>query len=148
MAQITVTFKGRKERVASILILCAIGMNYLLLDVAAQQRQPVSISLRGTVQSVKILKTSPPSVFIDIKLKMELVNTGAQPIIFLKREPLFVGAALARKPTDFVVGNILVDDGAWPANEITPEWTALRLSLDKPKPPTDETRILAPMSHG
>lgn len=73
---------------------------------------------------------------------LELVNTSPTPIIFLKRQPQFVGAALAKQPDDFATGNHLVSTYAGPAVSLAPEWGALRLGLDKPTPPPDQTRIL------
>jgi len=102
------------------------------------------LSLRGRVESVEIKEIDRSSAVIDIKLKMDLVNTGVTPVILLRREPLFPGGALARKPDDFRMGNVLAADAGWPSNDISPEWTTLRTNLDKPKPPADETRILMP----
>jgi hypothetical protein len=93
---------------------------------------------------VDIKEIDRSSALIEIKLKMELVNVGVRPIIFLKREPLFPGGALARKPDDFEVGNVLAADAGWPSNDIAPEWAALRVSLDRSNPPSGETKILAP----
>jgi hypothetical protein len=101
------------------------------------------LSLRARVESVKIQDLDQSSALIDIKLRMELVNTGARPIILLKREPLFPGGALAKKAEDFEVGNMLVSDAGWPSNDTSPEWTTLRSNLDKPSPPANETRLLA-----
>src|SRR5688572_1699697 len=64
--------------------------------------------------------------------------------MLLKRSPLFVAAAVAKTRADAELGNLLADDGAWPARSGDPEWTALRVNLDKPKPPTDEIRIIKP----
>lgn len=100
--------------------------------------------LRGRVESVEVKEIDRSSALIDVKLKMEFVNVGVRPIIFLKREPLFPGGALARKPDDFEVGNVLAADAGWPSNEISPEWATLRASLDKSSPPQNETRLLMP----
>lgn len=132
-----------------VVMLCAISacLAVLVANVEAQsasgQRSKV-LSLRGRVESVEIKEIDRSSALINIRLKMDLVNTGATPIIFLRREPLFPGGALARKPDDFQVGNVLAADAGWPSNDISPEWTTLRTNLDKPNPPVDETRILMP----
>src|SRR5215211_1388535 len=71
-----------------------------------------SLCLRGKVISVKTISDSSgsrySSNFLEIKLLLELVNTSPTPIIFLKREPRFVGAAVAKKPGDFAIGDLLV----------------------------------------
>jgi len=112
------------------------------------QRKPNQIdnplSLRGKVKSVEIVPTSSSSAFISIKVSMELINTGAKPIILLGRDPRFVGAALAKDPGEFAKGNTLVWDYVGPARDDSPEWATLRASLDKPSPPTNETRIIMP----
>ena len=132
-----------------VMMLCAITLGSVLLtaNVLAQGgpgQGSKGLSLRGRVEAVKIQEIDPSSALIEIKLKMELVNTSARPIILLQREPLFPGGALARKPDDFEVGNVLASDAGWPSNDISPEWAALRSSLDKPSPPADETRLLMP----
>jgi hypothetical protein len=109
---------------------------------------PKILCLRGKVISVKTIVDAPESRyssnFLEIKLMLELVNTSSTPIIFLNREPLFVGAALAKQPDDFVTGNHLARSYAGPAVSLAPEWAALRRSLDKPTPPPDQTRVLMP----
>lgn len=123
-----------------------LGMVHLMTMVngMASTNPGTSLSLRGEVKSLEVRHTDTSSAFIDIDLRMELRNTGASPLIFLKREPLFVGAALAREPADFKLGNVLAADGVWPAVSIAPEWTTLRSTLDQPQPPESETRILMP----
>lgn len=120
----------------------------LLMGSVMGQEEPAltskAVSLRGRVVSVNIKQIDRSSALIDIKLKMEFANTGARPIIFLQREPLFPGGGLAKKPEDFAAGNLLAADAGWPANESSDEWTTLRASLDKPTPPPNETRLLGP----
>lgn len=130
-------------------ILCAISAALALLtaNVEAQNASGQGskmLSLRGRVESVEIKEIDRSSALIDIRVKMELVNTGVKPIIFLKREPLFPGGALARKPGDFEAGTVLAADAGWPSNDISPEWATLRANLDKPSPPANETRFLMP----
>jgi hypothetical protein len=130
-------------------MLCVIsaGLALLTANVEAQSasgQKSKMLSLRGRVESVEIKKVDRASALIDIKVKMELVNTGVKPIILLKREPLFPGGALARNPGDFETGTVLAADAGWPSNDISPEWATLRANLDKPSPPTDETRFLMP----
>jgi hypothetical protein len=130
-------------------ILCAIsaGLALLTANVETQSRSGQGskmLSLRGRVESVEIKEIDRSSALIDIKVKMEIVNIGVKPIIFLKREPLFPGGALARSPGDFEAGTVLAADAGWPSNDISPEWATLRANLDKPSPPEDETRLLMP----
>ena len=130
-----------------LLFLIIFGLVLLTTNVEAQNaptKRAKVLSLRGTVQSVEIKEIDRSSALIEIKLKMELVNVSVRPIIFLKRNPLFPGGALARKPDDFEVGSVLADDAAWPSNDIAPEWAALRVRLDRPSPPSAETKILVP----
>ena len=101
--------------------------------------------LRGHVKSVEIDEYDPHiAAFIRIRIEAEFVNTGAESLILLKREPLFVAAALAKTQKDAELGNVLADDAVYPARSWDSEWMALRASLDKSRPPTDEIRILKP----
>lgn len=130
-----------------VVMLSAISAGFALLmnNVAAQGmtgQGSKMLTLRGRVESVQVKEMDHSSALIEIKLKMELVNTGLRPIILLQREPLFPGGALARKPEDFEAGNLLASDAGWPSNDISAEWETLRSNLDKPSPPSDETRLL------
>jgi len=132
-----------------LLMLSAISAGFALLAgstlaQSASGQSTLALTLRGTVESVRVKEIDKSSALIEIKLKMELVNAGVIPIILLQREPLFPGGALARKPEDFEVGNLLAGDAGWPANDVSAEWTTLRMKLDKPNPPAEETRLLKP----
>lgn len=107
-----------------------------------------TICMRGSVISVNVISDAPESRyasnFLEIQLMVELVNTSQTPIIFLNREPMFVGAALAKEPDDFGTGNYLARTYIGSAVSLAPEWTTLRRGLDKPTPPPNQTRILMP----
>jgi hypothetical protein len=107
-----------------------------------------TLSLRGKVTSVKIVADAPgsrySSKFLEIKLTLEIINTSLTPIIFVNREPVFVGAALAKQPDDFKTGNFLAQTYVGPAVNLAPEWAALRQDLNKPTPPPDQTHIRMP----
>ena len=132
-----------------VLMLTAITAAFALLaaNVSAQDTSgPASkvLTLRGRVESVQIKEIDRSSGLIEIKLKMELINVGARPIILLQKDPIFPGGALAQKPEDFEEGATIAGDAGWPSNDVSPEWATLRSNLDKPSPPTDETRLLMP----
>ena len=100
--------------------------------------------LRGRVKSLEIDEYDPQvAVFIRITIEAQFVNTGSKPIILLKRNPLFVEAALTKEQA-FDRRHLLAVDGGWPAISDNPEWISLRKSLDKRQPPEDETRVLKP----
>src|SRR5688572_23427460 len=101
-------------RIFSALLLLAIACHWAEPRVFAQDTSNQTykgLCLRGKVISVQIISDSVgsrySSNFLEMKLLLQLVNTGPTPIIFLKREPLFVGAALAKQPHDFATGNHL-----------------------------------------
>lgn len=132
-----------------LLMLSAISAGFALLtsNTSAQgesEQRSKLLTLRGRVESVQVREIDQSSALIDIKLKMELVNTSPRPIILLEKEPLFPGGALARKPGDFEQGKLLAADAGWPANDASPEWATLRSKLDRPNPPADETFLLRP----
>jgi hypothetical protein len=123
-------------------ISCSLCLGVSAHDRKEQERAPVT--LRGEIESVEIRAIDNSSSLIEMKLRMELVNTGTRPLIFLKRGPLFAGTALAKSPEDFKTGKFLAVGYEGPSNDISPKWAMLRASLDKPSPPTDETRIVIP----
>lgn len=130
---IAVTFAGSEVK----------GLGKDTLDQTAR-----TLSLRGKVVSVKVIPNAPKSRYaanlLEIELNLELINTSTTPIIFLDREPRFVGVALAKQPNDLQNGNYLARTYVGPAVSLAPEWAALRQRLDKRAPPPDQTRILMP----
>jgi len=106
------------------------------------------LALRGKVISFKAIPDSPSSryssTFLEMKLQLELVNTSRTPIIFLNRDPRFVGAVLAKRTDDFETGNYLARTYVGPAVSLSPKWKTLRAKLNKRTPPADEIRILMP----
>ncbi len=115
----------------------------------AYEQDSKNLALRGKVVSVEIIDytASAASALIIVRLKLEIVNTGARPLILLKTPPLFVGAALGRKPEDFSIEDLfsskdLTYDYLGPAISKSPEWAVMRMRLDQPSPPLNLTRIL------
>jgi hypothetical protein len=89
---------------------------------AAHEQTPKSLTRRGAVESVQVTKNASPSAYIAVKLRMHLVNTGDRPIIFLRREPIFPGGGLAKKPEDFGTNKILARSYGGPSTDTSPEW--------------------------
>jgi len=115
------------------------------LSKATTKMEPYSVTLRGQVESIELNNISSSGVTMVVKLKLELLNNGASPVIFLAtKPPSLVGAALAKSPTDLVSGKNLVLEYAGPAVDTSPEWAMLRKSLDQSSPPSDKARILRP----
>lgn len=104
-----------------------------------------SLVLRGRVKSVEIEEYDPQvAAFIRITVEAQFVNTGVEPILLLKRNPLFVEAALTKQQESFDRRHLLAVNGASPAISAAQEWISLRRRLDKSTPPLDETLVLKP----
>lgn len=111
----------------------------------ASAQEPYSVTLRGQAESIEISNVSASSVSLTVKLKLELINNGISPVIFLEtKPPLLVGAALSKSSVDLASGNNLVSEYAGESVDTSPEWIALRKSLNHPSPPFDKVRILMP----
>lgn len=114
-------------------------------SVNATLREPCkTLCLRGEVESFRITPNGSDLVFLHLDLKMELINEGTTPILLLNREPLFVGATLARTSLDALEGNDLASDYVGPGFDTSLKWRQLRADLDKPEPPPEHIRILKP----
>lgn len=100
--------------------------------------------LRGETESVTVEELDSEEVLIKIKLKMELTNKGANPIFLLNKEPLFVGASIAKSTDDLASGVLLASNYAGPAVDKSPYWGNLRASLEQMSPPPDKIRVLKP----
>lgn len=110
----------------------------------ARAADRTGLVLHGRVKSIEIDEYDPQvAVFVRITIEAQFVNAGSKPIILLKRNPLFVEAALTKEQT-FDHRYLLAVDGAWPSISEDREWILLRKSLDKWEPPKDETRVLKP----
>jgi hypothetical protein len=136
-------------RISYLLIfLCGmsvINMKTNPLSKTAQEKEPDSITLRGQVESVELSNVSASGVSLVIKLKLELLNNGTLPVIFLEaKPPSLVGAALTRRPDPLIPDNTLATDYKGESVNTSPEWILLRNSLNQPSPPPDKVRILMP----
>ncbi|MFN0141323.1 MAG: hypothetical protein ACKVQW_14700 [Pyrinomonadaceae bacterium] len=104
-----------------------------------------SVVLRGEVKSVEVKKSSSSSVMLTVNLKMELVNDGPKPVIFLEvKPPELRGAALAKWPEDLSTSKSLALRYYGEAVDTSREWTDLRTALNQPSPPLGNVRVLMP----
>jgi len=114
-------------------------------SIAATKMEPYSVTLRGQVESIELDNISSSGVTVIVKLKLELLNNGARPVIILAaKPPLFVGATLAKSQIDSVSGKNMLVEYAGPGVDTSQEWALLRKSLDKSYPPPNKVRILKP----
>ncbi len=132
----------------SLLLLCGVLLVFIdaaYLSSATTKMESYSVALRGQVESTELNNISFSGVTVVVRLKLELLNNGAKPVIFLATEPpLLVGATLAKSPTDSLSGKNLAVEYAGPGVDTSPKWAALRKSLDQPYPPSDKVRVLKP----
>lgn len=110
-----------------------------------KNKEPYSVTVRGQVASVEINQLPPSGVSIDVKLKLELINDGQKPVIFLKdKAPILVGYVLTKSSDNVSPANQLAFSFTGPGVDTSPEWASFRKSLDQPFPPSDNVRILMP----
>lgn len=115
------------------------------LSKAAKGKGAYSVTLHGQVETVEISNVPPSSVSIVVKLKLELLNDGMKPVIFLKEKALMlVGYALTKSPSEVSSDNQLAFSFTGPAVDTSQEWAIFRDSLNQPSPPSDKIHILMP----
>ena len=118
------------------------------------------ITLRGTVTSVESAPVKDSEIFLNVHLKLALVNACPAPLIVLAAErpeyhwgsddgtashPSLYGALMFKRPELSARQDALADTFYGPSDYgDSPEWKALRASLDEPRPPADKVRILMP----
>lgn len=131
---------------ACVLSLTIIGESRVPENGTAMKRenQMAPLRLRGQVAKVGLSREDAHSIVFDVTLRLELVNTGTQPVILLQH-PFWLGAStLALSPGDARAYKYLYQSSAWPSVSRAPEWKALRQSLDQQNPPADLTRAIGP----
>lgn len=102
------------------------------------------LSLRGRVAEVKVARENGHGIVLATKLDLEFTNVSDEPVILLQREFWLGAKNLARSPEDAAAHRYLYTSGHWPAASTSPEWAELRQRLDRPHPPQELTRVLAP----
>lgn len=134
--------------VCALIFLCGIvimNIEAQTLSNSMKDKEPYSVALRGQVESVEINQSPPSSVSIIVKLKLEIINDGVKPLIFLKEDsPILVGSDLTKNPDKVSPENRLAFLYAGPGVDTSPKWAVLRQSLDQSSPPPDKVRILMP----
>jgi hypothetical protein len=96
--------------------------------------------LRGEVESLELTRTSPSVMTLSINLRMELVNDGPRPVMFLAISPPQLQGALLSKDIDR--SQPIVSEFYGEAVDTSPKWSTMRRALDEPAPPSDRVRIL------
>lgn len=102
------------------------------------------LRVQGQVVKIELSREDEHSIVFNLRLRLELVNTGNRPIILL-RHPVWLGAlTLARSQEDARVYKYIYQSSAWPSVSGGPEWKALRQSLDQRNPPAELTQAISP----
>lgn len=130
-----------------VLALTFVGASLLAQAAPSPQRESQSLSLHGQVNDVKIEEDGSGDVKVSMKLILEFVNNGSRPIILLRREPEMPGLRIAKTPDVLnvqTIDNDLYSSYGGASWDFSDKWSNLRKRLDKPEPPLDQTRILAP----
>lgn len=134
--------------VCALIFLCGIvimNIQAQTLSKSMKDKEHYSVTLRGQVESVEISQPPPSGVSIIVKLKLEIINDGVKPLIFLKENsPVLVGYALTKDDAKTFPEDRLAFSYTGPGVDTSPKWAVLRQSLDQPSPPPDKFRILMP----
>lgn len=115
------------------------------LQKVATAKECYSVLLRGEVKSMEVKKSSPSDIMLTVNLRMELLNNGSKPVIFLETKPPELrGVALAKSPSDFSTSKNLASEYYGESVNTSTEWTVLRNDLNQSSPPRDKVRVLMP----
>ena len=124
------------------LLLCAPTVGAQVGAQVGAEQSPYSLTLRGAVRTVNHEQDKSED-FITLDLRLRLINTGALPLIFWKRELAYGGFSLSRSRS-FAREDRLTDSTHGPSRDLSPEWAEMRKALDKDYPPPEETFFLLP----
>jgi hypothetical protein len=101
--------------------------------------------LKATVQSFEIESKTPFSVDLTVRLKMSIVNTGPNPIIFLRTYPPEIrGWSLAESKEALSKSDLIDLVFFGESVDRSSKWLTLRRALDRPLPPANQVNILQP----
>ena len=115
------------------------------LPKAEMAKKGYSVALRNDVELIEVESYTPSSVMLIVHLKLELLNNGSKPVIFLEAKPPELrGGALAKSREDFSSFKYLALNYYGESVNTSSEWTVLRKALNQPSPPPDKVRVLVP----
>lgn len=110
----------------------------------ADESRRKSLSLRGRIADIRLVEENNHSVRFKLNLALEFVNNSHKGIILLRQDYWLGAETLAISPEAAAEHKFIYSSSHWPSVYSAPNWIELRKKLDKPSPPTDLTRIIAP----
>lgn len=100
--------------------------------------------LSGRVVEGEITDDGANNVKVTLKLKLDIKNVGSKPALLLKREPVVVEDKIIADPADAREDKYLFLSQTFPSIARNVEWEELQRRINKPIPPPDLIRELAP----
>jgi hypothetical protein len=129
-----------------IMVLCGMQVANIEAQMSSESstKDSYSVVLRGEAESIKV-KSYDSEVGLTVYLKIELLNTGSKPVIFLEaKRPKVRGAILSKNREEIFASNRLALEYYGESVDKSPEWTVLRDELNQLSPPVDKVRVLIP----
>ena len=102
-----------------------------------------NIRLTGQIVSGEIAEAEYDSIKLTLKLRLDFKNTGAKPVLMLRREPVIVEERITSEATDGEKRCLLRREG-YPSIDRRREWEDLRSVVDRQSPLASVIKILAP----
>jgi hypothetical protein len=110
----------------------------------ANESMQNSLSLRGRVADVRLVEENNHSVRFKLKLALKFINNSNKGVILLRQDYWLGAETLAISPEATEAHKLIYSSSHWPSVYSARKWVELRKQLDKPSPPADLTRIIAP----
>lgn len=110
----------------------------------AGEKMQKPLSLRGRVVGIRLVEENNHSVRFKVNLTLEFVNNSNKGVILLRQDYWLGAETLAISPESAAAHRLIYSSSHWPSVYSTPKWAELRKQLNKPSPPADLTRTLAP----
>jgi hypothetical protein len=102
------------------------------------------LSLTGQIVNGEITDEGAESVIVTMKFRIQIKNLGSKPALILDREPEIVDSRIIATISDATNDLYLFRMQSLPSNGRNPEWEELQNNVDKPVPPPEFVRNLAP----
>ena len=122
----------------------AVSLPYLTTMQRNSNQSPQLLCLSGRIVSGEISEDSSDNVKVTLKLSLDIKNVGSKPALIFNREPIIIEAKIIASPSDTAENEYLFLLQTLPSIARSPEWEELQKRLNKPSPPPDVIRELAP----
>lgn len=137
-------YRSRLSSFSALALMFAVSLSNITAMPHPSNQNPRLLSLRSRIVEGQITDDGSESVKVMMKLSIEIKNLGSKPALILSQEPGIIDRRIVATPSDATKDTYLFRLQSLPSNGRSPEWEELQKNINKPVPPPDLIRKLAP----